>query len=293
VKPPPFEYHLPDTLDEALAVLREEGPDAKPLAGGQSLVPMMNLRLAWPPVLVDLNRVDELHGIRVERGLLCVRAMVRQRELERSTLARERCPLLVEALGFVGHPATRARGTIAGSIAHADPAAEIPTVLMALEGEVVVDGPSGRRVVPASELFLGYFSVALEPGELIVEVRFPVAPESRSGHAFEEFARRFGDFALAGVAAGVELNGDGGPADVRLALCGAASRPVRARRAEEAALDGGLTAEGVVAAARVAADEADPPSDMHGDAGYRRELVASLTERALTRALARAREAGP
>jgi carbon-monoxide dehydrogenase medium subunit len=291
VKPPPFAYHAPSTLRETLELLEREGADAKPLAGGQSLIPMMNLRLAWPPTLVDLNGVDELGGTRLEEGRLCVGAITRQRELERSPLVSKHCPLLLDALRFVGHPATRARGTVAGSIAHADPAAELPTVLTTLGGEVVVDGLAGRRVVSAADLFLGYFSVAVEPGELIVEVRFPVAPTRGAGHAFEEFARRFGDFALAGVAATVELGDDERPAGVRVGLCGAASRPLRAHRAEEAALEGSMSDAAIAAAGRAAAEEADPPSDMHGDAAYRRELVATLTERALAGALARARGA--
>jgi len=283
MKPPPFEYHAPATLEEALALLADEETDAKPLAGGQSLVPMMNMRLAWPAALVDLNRVEELAGLRVDDGRLCAGAMVRQRELERSPLVREHCPLLAEALPFIGHTATRARGTVGGSIAHADPAAEIPTVLTALGGEVVVEGPRGSRVVAADDLFLGYFSVALEPGELISEVRFPVATEGH-GYAFEEFARRFGDFALAGVAASVDPDGD-----VRLALCGAAAKPVRATRAEEAARSGGLTDDAIDESARLAAAEAEPPSDMHGDAEYRRELVGALCGRALRRAREAAR----
>ena len=291
MKPPPFDYHAPATLDAALETLERLGDDAKPIAGGQSLVPMMNFRLAWPAALVDLNGIGELHYLREEEDQLRVGALVRQREIERSALVRRRCPLLAAAMRFIGHPATRTRGTLAGSVAHADPAAEIPTVLTALGGEVVVHGRAGRRVVAADELFLGYFSTVLEPGELITEVRFPVCRATRSGHAFEEFARRFGDFALAGVAASVDVDASGECDSVRIGLCGAGARPLRAPRAEAAVRDGGGSPAACAEAARLAAEDAEPPSDLHGDAAYRRELVATLCERAVGTAVARARGA--
>jgi CO/xanthine dehydrogenase FAD-binding subunit len=289
VKPPAFDYHAPASLDEAIAMLHDLGEDAKVIAGGQSLVPMMNFRLAWPPALVDLNGVGELDYLREEQGQLRVGALVRQRAIERSPLVRERCPLLLDAIRFVGHAATRTRGTVAGSIAHADPAAEMPTVLTALDGQVIVRGAGGSRVIAAEDLFLGHYSTTLEPGEVIVEVRFPVTGP-RQGHAFEEFARRFGDFAIAGVAASIELTESGECREARIALCGAASRPVRARAAEQAFVDGGGSDAAVAAASALAAEAAEPQSDMHGDEEYRRELVGTLCGRALHRALARARE---
>jgi carbon-monoxide dehydrogenase medium subunit len=244
VKPPPFAYHRPGSLDEALALLAEDA-DAKPLAGGQSLVPMLNFRLARPSALVDLNGIEELSGLRVEDGALVVGAMTRQWDLEHGA---ETHPLLREALSFVGHTATRCRGTVGGSLVHADPTAELPVCAVALGAELVVAGPGGRRVVPAEQFFLSVFMTALEPGELLVEVRFPI-PDG--GWAFEEHAHRHGDFAVVCVA----LAGD------RIALGGVGATPVL--------WDGG---------------ELDPIGDLFAPAGYKREVALALIERARGRA---------
>jgi len=280
MKPPPFDYYAPGTLDEALTLLDELGEDAKPLAGGQSLVPLMNFRLAWPSALVDLNFVAGLDHIRRDGEELVFGATARQADAERSDDVRPGWPLLIEALRHVGHPATRSRGTVAGSLAHADPAAELPAVLIALRGEVVVASRRGSRRIAADDLFLGFLSTALEPGELITEVRIP-APPPGSGWAFVEHARRFGDFALAGVAVSIAPGGAG------IALCGAAGRPLRAARAEQA-LEGGAAPDDV---GRVAAEECEPQSDIHGDAAYRRDLVRVLTSRAVRTAQGRVAEA--
>jgi carbon-monoxide dehydrogenase medium subunit len=277
VKPPPFDYYAPDSLGEALELLGELGADAKPLAGGQSLVPLMNLRFAWPGALVDLNRCVELAYLRLEEGVLALGGMARQVDVERSADVQAACPLLVEALRYVGHPATRTRGTVGGSLAHSDPAAELPAVLLALRGEVVATSRHGRRRIAADDLFVGFLSTALEPGELITEVRLPAATTAH-GFAFVEFARRFGDFALAGVAVSIA------PGRAGIGLCGAAGRPIRSPRAEEA-LAAGAPPEEV---GRLAAEDAEPQADVHGDAGYRRELVGVLTARAVERARQRA-----
>jgi CO/xanthine dehydrogenase FAD-binding subunit len=285
MKPPPFDYHAPSSLEEALATVAQLGDDGKVLAGGQSLVPLMNFRLAWPGALVDLNRLGELAYVRVENGSVRIGAMTRQGDLERSPAVRD-CPLVGEALRHVGHPATRNRGTVGGSIAHADPAAELPAVLCALGGEVVATSRTSSRTIGADELFLGFFTTSLAPGEILTEVRLPAAGP-RSGSAFVELARRFGDFALAGVAARVELDERGAPARAGIGLCGAGPRTIRARRAEEALAGGAHPGE----VGRLAAEDADPQADIHGDADYRRGLVRTLTERAASLALARARGA--
>ena len=281
MKPPPFDYYAPTTLDDALTLLEELGEDAKPLAGGQSLVPLMNFRLAWPAALIDLNRVPGLDGVRTQDGVLTIGAMARQADVERSEDTRAGWPLVGEALRHVGHLATRSRGTVGGSLAHADPAAELPAVLLALRGEVVATSRRGTRRITADELFVGFFSTVLEPGELLTEIRLPAAAAG-SGSAFVELARRFGDFALAGVAVSV------GPDGAGIALCGASGRPLRARRAEEA-LAADATPDDV---GRLAAEEAEPQGDIHGDVEYRRELVRVLTRRAVETARERARVDG-
>ena len=277
MKPPSFSYSRPETIEEALAALAEGDPDAKLLAGGQSLVPILNLRLARPTVLVDLNRVAGLDAIQLD-GVLRVGAMVRQRALELSRLAREVCPLLPLALKHVGHIPIRNRGTIGGSLAHADPAAELPTVALALDADLVVASPSGGRNVPASSFFQGPLTTALQPDEILTEIRFPVLPDRRV--AFREFARRRGDFALAAVAAVVRLE-QGTATDVRLAACGVESTPVRLTIAEGALRGRALSPSVIRDAANAAAHEVSPVADIHADAEYRRELLGVLVGRAL------------
>lgn len=280
MKPPRFEYFDPRTLDEALTLLGERAADAKLLAGGQSLMPLLNFRLARPGALIDLNRVPDLDGIREDDGMLRVGALCRQRQVETSSLVGARCPLLREATRWVGHAAIRTRGTVGGSIAHADPAAEYPAVLAALDGQVVVRSAMRERVVGAADFFVTYLTTTLEPDEMVTEVRFPAMPRD-AGWSFVEFARRHGDFALAGVACVVRLGGDGVCIDARIALCGVGGRPVRARRAE-AVLKGERPTDRVIQqAAAIVRDEVDPPSDLHADAEYRRHLATVLTRRSL------------
>ena len=285
MKPAPFEYHAPSTVEEALALLTRYDGDAKLLAGGQSLVPLLNFRLSRPAALVDLNRIPALAGIREADGHLAFGAMTRQRAIEFSPVVARRLPLLTEATRWVGHLPIRSRGTIGGSLAHADPSAEYPAVLTALEGEVTVRGPRGERVVRAADLFETYLTTTLAADEILVEVRLPVMPEG-AGYAFEEFSRRHGDFAIIGIAAMVVRQGERCTM-ARLATAGAGPVPVRLRAAEEVLERDGLGAAAIAAAGRRAAESVQPDSDLHASADYRRHLTGVLTERALTRAVAR------
>ena len=269
MKPAPFAYRSAETVEEAVALLAELGEDARVLAGGQSLVPMLNLRLARPSALVDVGRVAALAGMSAN-GALRLGATTRQADALRSALVAERAPLLVEALRHVGHPATRSRGTVGGSIAHADPAAELPAVLLALDGEAVVVSAAGERIVAAASLFAGPFSTTLAEGELLTALRLGAPPDG-ARHGFAEIARRRGDFALAGAAAVVA------PGYARVALFAVAPCAFRASEAERA-LEQGAGAE---EAARLAAAASDPSGDPHATAAYRREAARVATLRAL------------
>jgi carbon-monoxide dehydrogenase medium subunit len=288
VKPPRFDYHAPRTVDEALALLARYDGEAKLLAGGQSLVPLLNFRLSRPAALVDLNRVAGLAGIAEHDGEVRLGAMTRQRAIEFSPVVARRLPLLGEATRWVGHLPIRTRGTIGGSIAHADPSAEYPAVLAALEGTVVARSPGGERTVGADELFRTYLTTSLGPGEILTEVRLPAMAEG-AGYAFEEFARRHGDFAIVGIAAVVVADG-ARCARARLATAGAGPVPVRLRAAEAILERDGLGDEAVRAASERAAELVEPDSDIHASADYRRHLTRVLTARALARAVARTRE---
>jgi aerobic carbon-monoxide dehydrogenase medium subunit len=287
VKPAKFEYHAPATLHEAIALLARYDGDAKVLAGGQSLVPLLNFRLARPAALVDLNRITSLAYIREHDGQLRFGAMTRQRTIEFSPIVAQRLPLLREATRWVGHLPIRSRGTIGGSIAHADPSAEYPAVLTALEGEVVARGPKGERTLSPAALFETYLTTTLAADEILTEVRLPATPEG-AGWAFEEFARRHGDFAIVGVAAAVWRAG--GRLTVRLATAGAGATPRRLRACEEIVEADGLGDAAIEAAGRRASELVEPDSDIHASADYRRHLAGVLTERALKRAAARSRE---
>jgi len=277
VKPAPFTYVAAETVDEVVAALGEHGDEAKILAGGQSLVPLMNLRLAVPGVLIDVNRVAELRGITVN-GTVEVGAVTRQAALERSAEAQAAAPLTGEALRHVAFPGVRSRGTVGGSMAHGDPAAELPAVLVALGGEVVARGPSGTRTIAADDLFVTYFTTALAPDEVLTHVRFPMA--ERTG--FAEVSRKTGDFALAGAAVSMTMNGDT-VSSARVALFGVADRPIRASGAEQA-LAGRTPAEAAADAGRIASEELEAKSDSHASADYRRQVVGVLVRRAVLQA---------
>jgi carbon-monoxide dehydrogenase medium subunit len=287
VKPAPFEYFDPRTVDEAVALLERHGDDAKVLAGGQSLVPMLALRLARPAAVIDVNRVAGLDGLRQDGATLSVGALVRQRALER--WAAERAPLLGTAIRHVGHVAIRTRGTVAGSIAHADPASELPALLLCLDGSVVARSRRGTRTIAAREFFQGPLTTALAADELVTETRWTLPP-AHAGWGFREMARRQGDFALVGVAAVVTL-ARGVVADARVAIFGAAPTPLRARETERTLTGQAVTAGVLADAAQRATAGLDAVSDIHAPAGYRVSVTRTLAARALADAAARAREA--
>jgi len=284
MKPAPFEYHAPDTIDGVLMLLAEHGDAAKVLAGGQSLIPTMNFRLAQPAVLIDLGRLSELAYIHPEvDGGLAIGAMTRQRTVEKSTDVARRAPLVHMTMPFVAHPQIRNQGTFGGSIAHADPAAELPAVMLALGATFVVKSPDGERRIPASEFYVGLFTTALEPGEMLVRVEIPApAPGTRS--AFEEVSRRHGDFALAGVAVSVTPGADGSVADATICLLSVGDGPVTAVAGAEALRGAPLSDATIAAAVEATAGELDPPGDIHATPAYRRHLAGVLTRRALERA---------
>lgn len=288
MKPAQFEYHDPRTVDEAVALLKQYDGEAKVLAGGQSLVPLLNMRLARPAALVDINRVAGLDYIHEENGALVIGAMTRQRTLEQSDEVRRGNPLLHAAVASIGHPQIRNRGTIGGSLAHADPAAELPAAVLALGGELVAAGPSGRRIVAAADFFVTFLTTALEPDEVLVELRVPPLAV-QTGWGFQEFARRHGDFALAGVALSLTLDGGSSCSDARIALFGVGSTPVRATHAE-VALRGEKPSPALFERAGddVRDELEEPLSDIHASADYRRHVAGVLTSRALAEAAARA-----
>ncbi len=289
MKPAAFEYFAPRTVAEAVAILGEHADQAKVLAGGQSLVPLMNMRLARPGVIVDINRISALAYITATRAVLRIGALTRQRTAETSPLVAERCPLLRDALRLVGHVQIRNRGTIGGSIAHADPAAELTAVLVALGGDVTAVGPRGPRVIAAGDLFVTYLTTALDPHEVLTEVRFPALPPG-AGWSWMEIARRHGDFALAGV--GVVLRVRRGViAEARIALTGVGPTPVRATQAERL-LGGRRPSEELwTEAAEAVRAAVEPDGDIHASAEYRRHVAGVLTQRALREALGRVQEA--
>ena len=289
MKPPVFEYTAVRSIDEAVAELRQHGDAGKLLAGGQSLLPILNMRLAAPERLIDLNRVAELAYARVRDGGLAVGAMTRQRTVERSALTAQHVPLLADALPWVGHFQIRNRGTVGGSLSHADPAAELPAVALCLDARLTARGPAGERTIAAADFFLTQLTTALAPTELLTEVWFPAAPRD-SGAAWIELARRHGDYALVGVGAVVTLLGDR-IREARLALTGVGDRPVRAPEAE-ARLAGESLTPGVLAeAAEALRRTIDPGTDIHATAAYRRHVAGVLAGRAIRLAVARAKKA--
>ncbi len=282
MKPPEFDYAAPDSLDEAIGLLAGD-PDAKVLAGGQSLVPLLSLRLAAPSLLVDLRRVPGLDSVARENGAIRIGAMVRQRRAEHDEGIRAAAPLLARALRHIAHPQVRSQGTVGGSIAHADPAAELPAVLLALDGRVRAHGPGGERVLAASDFFTGFLSTALADDEVLTAIELDAAAP-HTGAACVEVAQRSGDYALCGAVAQVTLDGDR-VAAARLALLGIGDRPVRAHALEAELAGGPATSEAVAAAARLAGDEARPPDDPQVPPEYRLHLARVVARRALEQAM--------
>jgi aerobic carbon-monoxide dehydrogenase medium subunit len=288
MKPASFEYHAPRDFGEALALLADLGDEARILAGGQSLIPLMNFRLSQPAHLVAITGIEELQHTRVENQELAVGAAARQADVEYDLTVQERLPLLVEAMRLVAHPPIRHRGTVCGSLAHADPASELPAVAIALGATLVVRSASGTRLVSADDFFQGGFTTALVSEEMLAEVRFPL--DRGNGHAILECARTHGNFALAGVVSVLRLDGDRRAQDVAIVVFGACPRPTRIDAAA-ALLEGEFAHEGLIAevAAR-GADEIETVSDIHGSASYRRRLARVFVKRSLARAIERAQE---
>ena len=289
MKPPPFEYYNPSSIDEALMHLAEHGYDAKALAGGQSLVPMMNFRLAQPAVLVDLNNIPELSYIRPdEQGGLRLGAMSRHYQVEHDPLVAERAPLISETMPHIATTQIRSRGTFGGSIAHADPSAELVAVSVALDGNLRLRSQSGEREANAVDFFLGMFTTLLEPEELLVEVSFPALPP-RTGWSLMEVARRPHDFALVGVAAVLSLDDRQHIQEARIVLFSVGDGPVLAQKAAGLLKNQRPTPELMRAAAETAAaEDVDPSSDIHASSAYRRHLVKVLSRQALEKAFERA-----
>jgi carbon-monoxide dehydrogenase medium subunit len=284
--PASFDYVRPSTVDDAVAALAAAGEDAKVLAGGQSLLPLLRLRLAYPSTLVDIGRVDGLRGVRRDGDQLVIGALTTHHDIVHDPVIREHCPVLAQATATVADPAVRHRGTFGGSLAHADPAGDLPAVALALDAELVIAGSGGRRSVPAAEFFSDYLETAIGPGEVLVEVRVPVLGAGWGSH-YEKFNRVAQAWAIVGVAALVRLDGDR-IAEARVGLTNMGPTPLRAS-ATEAALVGVAAANGAVAAAsEQAADDTEPSADLSAQPDYRRHLARVLTRRAVQRAAAAA-----
>ncbi|MFB3737341.1 MAG: xanthine dehydrogenase family protein subunit M [Candidatus Velamenicoccus archaeovorus] len=293
MKPAPFAYEAPATLDEAVGLLARYGDEAKVLAGGQSLAPLLAFRLAAPTVLIDLNGVRELEHAHLDGDTLVLGALTRHRTVEQMAELRTRCRMLAEGVSLIGHVAIRNRGTVGGSLAHADPAAEWPSLVLALDGEIDATGPTGTRTIPAAGFFESYFTTTLAADEIVREVRLHLPDGGRTGSTYVELARRHGDFALAGVGALLSLGGDGTISDARVVLIGVRDRAVRSAAAE-AILRGSAPSEELFAEAAEAIDgEIDPVSDIHGSSDFRRHLAKVLVRRALGRARDRAEQGAP
>jgi carbon-monoxide dehydrogenase medium subunit len=288
MKPAQFEYHAPESIADVTALLGEHGEDAKVLAGGQSLVPLLAMRLTRFPHIIDLNRVAELRGVERNDGTLTIRAMTRQSAAEHDDTVAAASPLVAKALPFIGHFQIRNRGTVGGSIAHADPASELPAVAVALDAELEAARGGSTRRIPAAQFFDGTWTTTLEPDEVLTAVHVPVW-EGRCGFVVDEIARRSGDFALAGVACSVELDDAGAIRRSAIGLFGMGPTPVRASEAEAALTGTTPSADDLDDAGRVAAGQCDPSDDVHASAEYRAHVGAHLVKRALDRALGEAR----
>lgn len=289
MKPAPFEYFAPTSLEEALALLAQHGDEAKVLAGGQSLIPTMNFRLAQPGVLIDLNRVAELFYIKKnDSDTIQIGAMTRQRGVERNAFVAEHAPLVHETMPYIAHPQIRNRGTFGGSIAHADPASELPAVMTALDARFLLQSQDRERWVPSREFFVDLFMTALEPDELLTAVEIPFMAKG-AGWSFQEVARRHGDYALVGVAAVVSLNDNGECSDARIVFLSVGGGPVESVQAAESLKGKKPTSEAIQAAAQIAAaEDIEPEGDIHASAEFRRHLAGVLAERTLKSAFERA-----
>jgi carbon-monoxide dehydrogenase medium subunit len=288
--PAKFEYFSPATLSEALSLLQTYGAEAKLLSGGQSLIPLMKLRLASPAYVVDINGIPGLDGIEERDGYLRIGALTREAALEDSQLLRTKYPLVVETSAVIADPLVRNLATLGGNLAHADPANDHPATMLALEAEVCAVGPDGGRTIPITEFFSGYFTTALRPNEILTEIRVPM-PAARSGGAYVKLERKVGDFAIVGVAAHVTLDATGACAQAGIGLTNVGTVPLKAHQAEAFLRRQRLDLETIKQAASLAAEAADPEADLRGSVAYKRDLGRVLTTRALRRAVQRAEEA--
>jgi CO/xanthine dehydrogenase FAD-binding subunit len=286
MKPPLFSYQAPKTLDEAIKFLASD-PDAMVLAGGQSLMPAMNFRVASPSLLVDIQHVEGLKGITVANGAIVIKAMTRHRELELDPDVRRANPLIAEIMAHVAHVPIRNRGTVVGSLCHADPSAEMPLLFVLLDGTLVAKGPGGTREIPAAQFFQSFLTTARSQDEIVVEARLPVLPAG-AGAAFDEVTRRHGDYALVGVGCVLELDGGGRAQRVRLAACGISDRPLRLKAAETALTGTALATADLDAAVRASADAVTQSDDMNTSASYRRRVLGGLIRRLVATAAQRA-----
>ncbi|WP_137892957.1 xanthine dehydrogenase family protein subunit M [Ramlibacter sp. 2FC] len=287
MKPPKFEFVRADSVKGAIAALSEYGEGARILAGGQSLVPMMNLRIARPTHLIDITRIPGLDRVEEHSDGVVIGAAARHYAVEGSDVVKRVCPLVPEALKLVAHETIRHRGTVCGSLAHADPHSELPAVAVALDAVITIAGPLGERHVPASEFYFGPFMTAVGPSEMVTAVKFPAIPSS-AGYAIAEFARTHGNFAIAGAVSIIELDADGSVRRAALSLFGLASRPLRASMAEQALLGKVPTAEVIERAAAAALEGVECSEDMHGSAAYRTNIGRVYAARVIGTAVARA-----
>ena len=289
MKPPKFDYYAPTTLAEATGLLQQHGYDAQIMAGGQSLMPLLNMRLARPQVLVDINRISQLDYISATPdGGLAIGALTRQRTIERSTESRERAPLLAAALPYIGHVQIRNRGTIGGSIAHADPAAELPALSVALDAQFTLAKAGGERVVNAADFFITFFTTAKEQEEVLTEIKIPPLGPGW-GWGFQEVSRRGGDFAMVGAISLIQLDQNDICQGARIVAFGVGGAPVRVQKAEEELLNKRADSGAFEAAARVVSEVLEPESDIHASAQYRKEVGGTLTRRSLEAALINAK----
>ena len=285
--PSVFDYHAPRSVADALKLMGELGPDAKLLAGGHSLLPMMKLRFAQPTHLIDLNRIASLRGIREDGGTVVIGAMTTENDLLQSKLLADKLPLLVEGAGWIADPQVRYKGTIGGDISHGDPGNDHPALMLALDASFVLKGPGGERTVKADGYFLGMYSTLLEPGEILTEIRVPI-PAAGSGWSYQKLKRKTGDFATAATAVVLQMGG-ANVAAVKIALTNAAATPLRAKAAESSLIGKPLNDANLNEAARLAMSICDPAPDQRGDADYKRAMCGEMTRRALQAAQARAK----
>jgi carbon-monoxide dehydrogenase medium subunit len=286
--PPSFDYHVPNSVQDAIDMLKKYGSDAKILSGGMSLIPLMKLRLAEPAHLIDINRISGLNQVKEAEGFLRIGALVREADLEKSELIRSKYPLLLDTILVIADPLVRNRATIGGNLAHGDPANDHPATMLALEAEVVAIGPQGERWIPVTSFFTDLFTTALSSDEVLTEIRIPIPPPG-SGGAYCKLERKVGDFATAGVAAQLTVGKDDLCERVGIGLTNVGVTPIKARKAEEGLRGKKIDGESIKRAAQLAAEESEPTADLRGSEEYKRDLVRVLAVRALNRALERSR----